>query len=132
MKSILWKISKDNTKLELIKKLINHVECSQYYEEKTFTYHVCEQFEEGITVVWSVMDFNVLQDYRDILQKGRHYYIRCTVIKNENGKWHYSTCSEFSFPIHLNCPLEFLALATYEVNHEWRKQVRIYHQNNKQ
>lgn len=125
MKKMKWMVSRVPTKSELISGLTKQTELSEYYEEKTLIYHVSAH--GGVTVLWSVMLFNVLKDYRNLLQTGKHYYIRCTSIENKNGEWHYAHQSEFAFPNYFDCPMEFLSLAKYEVNHEWREKVRHYH-----
>ncbi|WP_392562275.1 hypothetical protein RHO12_01960 [Orbus sturtevantii] len=127
-----WNITGCHTKSELIQALIMHVDRGEYYEQKTHLYHVCEPNEQGITVLWSVMEFNVTKDYKNLLKMGRYLYIKCYTIKNEEGQWYYSHCSEYSCPIYLTCPLEFLELAHFEQLTEWRLKVRLYHRTHSQ
>jgi len=125
-----WNISGSHTKSELIQALITHVERDEYYEETTLVYDVCEPDEQGITVLWSVMEFNVIKDYRDLLETGRYLYIKCYTIKKEEGQWYYAECSEYSLPIYVTCPLEFLEFANFEQHSQWRQQVINYHKDN--
>lgn len=127
-----WIATDINTRSDLIKMLVNHTDSNQYFHESVLVYHVLSNVEnDNLTLVWAVVQFNVLSDYRNILTAGKQNYIKCFTIKKFNDKWHFSCDSESAFPSHVNCPLEFLELANYEVNSEWRENVRKYHQNQK-
>lgn len=116
-----------HTKSELINLLIAPV-YSEHYEEKTLQFHVCNDYIYGVTILWSLIEFNIKNDDRNILLAGKYRYIKCNLIKKIDEAWSYSYYCELSPPPYYSCPLNYLELANLEVNQEWRTQVRNYHQ----
>ena len=118
------------TKSELINSLITPL-YSEYYEEKTLQFFVCNDYVHDVTILWSLIEFNVIQDYRNILEVGKYCYIKCNLIKKIGENWSYLSYSEVASPPYYTCPLHYLELADFEQNQEWRTQVRNYHQSQK-
>lgn len=121
---------KIHNKSELIEFLISPI-CCEHFQEKTLKFHVDNNYSHELTILWSLTEFNVNTDFRNILFAGKHCYIKCHLIKKLGEKWSYSSYSESTPPPYFSCPQSYLELANFEINPEWRIQVNNFHQTHK-
>ncbi|PAU54105.1 hypothetical protein BZL41_22825 [Pseudomonas sp. PIC25] len=81
-------------------------------------------------ILWSVIRLVPKQDgLISGVAAGQSYtFIGCDLIDSYQGQWGYKSLSEQVHPYFYNCPLHFLDLAPDGINEEWRRYVRLHHQ----
>lgn len=115
-------------------KIINHNLTYEYYSEKVFTHYVIPNINKNdLTLIWAVIEVAAIESFPNksyTVRKGweKQFYIKCYLIKKQNHIYKYSYQYEFSFPVYVNCPLNFLDLVCDGdgINTEWRKKVLQY------
>ena len=84
-------------------------------------------------VLWAVWERTFTKDGQQTAQPER--WITCDLLRCQSGDWGYKDMSEACHPYYYSCPLKYLELVPIEEhggNAEWREQVRLHHQRQRE
>lgn len=84
-------------------------------------------------VLWAVWERTFTKDGQQTEPPQR--WITCDLLRCQYGEWGYKDMSEACHPYYYSCPnkyLELVPLDRYGGNAEWREQVRLHHQRQRE